>query len=401
MSHKHICLPFDSEEHYRSCLQDLTVYRHHLAQQFLAHPELFPKAFSEGYTFHDCYDSRKLKLLLRRIKLKQSREVFTLRPSFVMPYMVARTDDIEKAIYLRQWGVPFEALAYVFGRDAMFWYRAWLSLGRSNMVGTTVKSAEVMPKDLVADEKITWVKGREIALATTAGGGCFLGVTVVEKDDTEGLLAGYGEFASQARAVFARYEPRSVCTDGWKATRQAWQLLFPRVALVLCYLHSTLKIAERCRGELRKQVLTRVWHAYRAETRRSFSQRLRRLQQWAIAELSGAVSEMVLKLCKRRKDFTPAYDCPGAARTSNAVDRLLNRMDRLLYTGCYGHTTTQSMGLAVRAMALQWNFHPYGARLRHRQPLRESPFGDLNGFVYHENWLHNLLIASSMGGLRL
>lgn len=377
------------------------MYRHYLAQQLLAHPELFPKAFSEGYTFHDCYDSRKLKLLLRRIKIKGSGEVFTLRPSFIMPYMVARTDDIEKAIYLRQWGVPFEALAYVFGRDAMFWYRAWLSLGRSNMVGTTVKSADLMPKDLVADEKITWVKGREIALATTAGGGCFLGVTVVEKDDTEGLVAGYGEFASQARAVFPRYEPRSVCTDGWKATRQAWQLLFPSIALVLCYLHSVLKIAERCRGELRKQVLTRVWHAYRAETRRSFSQRLRRLQQWAIAESSGAVSEMVLKLCKRRKDFTPAYDCPGAARTSNAVDRLLNRLDRLLYTACYGHTTTQSMGLAVRAMALQWNFHPYGARLRQQQPLRESPFGDLNGFVYHENWLHNLLIASSMGGLRL
>jgi hypothetical protein len=59
------------------------------------------------------------------------------------------------------------------------------------------------------------------------------------------------------------------------------------------------------------------------------------------------------------------------------------------------------MGLAVRAMALQWNFHSYGARLRQQQPLRESPFGDLNGFVYHENWLHNLLIASSMGGLRL
>jgi hypothetical protein len=377
------------------------MYRHYLAQQLLAHPELFPKAFSEGYTFHDCYDSRKLKLLLRRIKLKRSGEVFTLRPSFVMPYMVARTDQIEKAIYLRQWGVPFEALAYVFGRDAMFWYRAWLSLGRSNMVGTTVKSAEVMPKDLVADEKVTWVKGREIALATTAGGGCFLGLSVVEKDDTEGLVASYGEFADQARAVFPQYEPRSVCTDGWKATRQAWRLLFPRIALVLCYLHSALKIAERCRGELRKQVLTRVWHVYKADSRRSFSQRLRRLQQWAIAELRGAVSEMVLKLCKRRKDFTPAYDCPGAARTSNAVDRLLNRLDRLLYTGCYGHTTTRSMGLAVRAMALQWNFHPYGARLRQQQPLRGSPFGDLNGFVYHENWLHNLLIASSMGGLRL
>ena len=57
--------------------------------------------------------------------------------------------------------------------------------------------------------------------------------------------------------------------------------------------------------------------------------------------------------------------------------------------------------LAVRAMALQGNVHPYGARLRRDEPLRVSPLHDLNGFQYHSNWLHTLLIASSMGGLRL
>jgi hypothetical protein len=399
--HKHICLPFDSEEHYRRCVADLNLFRQHLAKLQATHPELFPTAFTLGYSFHDQYSSRKLKLSLRRIKLKQTGEVFTLRPSFVLPYLVAHTDEIERALYLRQWGVPFEALAYVFGRDAMFWYRACLSLGRANLVGATVKSFEAMPKDLIADEKITWVRGQEVAVATTVGGGCFLGAAVVEKDDTEGLLAGYGQFARQAREVFAQWQPRSVCTDGWKATREAWRLLFPQISLVLCYLHSALKIASRCRGELRQQVLTRVWQAYRADSKRAFSQRLRRLQQWATQQLSGAVSEMVFKLCKRREDFTVAYDCPGAARTSNGVDRLLDRLDRLLYTGCYGHRRVESTQMMVRAMALQWNFHPYGARLRQKQPSRASPFSDLNGFVYHENWLHNLLIASSMGGLRL
>lgn len=401
MRHKHICLPFDSEEHYLACVQDLTIFRQFLSKLQTAHPELFPSAFAQGYSFHDQYLSRKLKIVLRRIKLKQTGQVFTLRPSFVMPYLVARTDEIERVLYLRQWGVPFEALAHVFGRDHMFWYRAWLNLGRANLVGTTVKSEAAMPVDLVADEKITWVKGQEVAVATTVGSGCFLGVSVVVKDDTEGLQAGYGEFAGEAREVFASYQPRSVCTDGWKATREAWRLLFPHIHLVLCYLHSALKIASRCRGELRQQVLTRVWQAYKAETKSAFSQRLRRLQEWAREQLSGAVSEMVLKLCKRRKDFTVAYDCRSAARTSNGVDRLLNGLDRLLYTACYGHSRVESTRLTVRAIALQWNFHPYGARLRQQQPTRVSPFSDLNGFVYHKNWLHNLLIASSMGGLRL
>ena len=56
--------------------------------------------------------------------------------------------------------------------------------------------------------------------------------------------------------------------------------------------------------------------------------------------------------------------------------------------------------MAVRSMAMLWNFHPYGLRLRRKDGKRCSPFADLNGFEYHGNWLHNFLIASSLGGHR-
>jgi len=401
MGRKYIYLPFQSEEQYSNCVENHRLFRTYLDGQITARPELFPEAISAGYNFHDNYGSRKLKLTLRRIKLKQNGEVFTIRPSFILPYCVARTDEVEKAFYLRLWGVPFAALAYVFGRNAMFWYRAWLALGRPNLVGATAKSEAVMPSDLIVDEKITWVAGQEVSVPTTASGGCFLGITVSERDNTEGLQATYGEFASEAKAVFPAYRPLSVCTDDWAATREAWRLLFPQITLVLCYLHSVIKVAARCTGQLRQEVLTRVWHVYHAETKGKFSQRLRRLEEWSAKRLSGVVAEMVKKLCRRRVEFTPAYDCPQAPRTSNGVDRLLNHLDRLLYAAYYGHSTPGSLRSAVRAMALQWNFHPYGKRLRDQKPERISPFHDLNGFVYHPNWLHNLLIASSMGGLRL
>jgi hypothetical protein len=58
------------------------------------------------------------------------------------------------------------------------------------------------------------------------------------------------------------------------------------------------------------------------------------------------------------------------------VDRLLNYQDRLLYAMRYWHGTTDSARLAICAMALQWNFHPYGARLRRDQLSRVSPFDD-------------------------
>jgi hypothetical protein len=394
-------LPFESEEQYGKCAENHHQFRKYLDGQIKAHPELFPKAISAGYSFHDQYQSRKLKLTLRRIKLKQGGKVFSIRPSFVLPYCVARTDEVDKALYLRLWGVPFAALAHVFGRNAMFWYRAWIALGRANLVGATVKSEAAMPRHLIVDEKITWVNGQEVSAPTTAGGGCFLGITISEQDNTEGLQAAYGEFAQEAKVVFPDYRPNSVCTDGWAATRETWRSLFPQVTLVLCYLHSVIKIAARCTGELRQEVLTQVWHVYHAETKSKFSQRLRRLEQWSSKRLSGGVAEMVKKLCRRRDEFTPAYDCPQAARTSNGVDRLLNHLDRLLYAACYGHSTPGSSRLAVRAVALQWNFHPYGRRLREAETERVSPFHDLNGFIYHANWLHNLLIASSMGGLRL
>ena len=400
MGTKHICLPFPSAAQYHTYVDNPAQYRQYLTQMLRQYPELFPKAMHQGFTLHDCYMSVKQDLIVRRIKMKATGAVFALRPSFVMPSMIARTAEVEKGLYLRQWGVPFDALAYVFGHDAMFWYRAWLAFGRPSLLGTTVKEPQNVPTDLVADEKVTWVAGQEVYVPTTVGGGCFLGVSVVAAADTVALEMGYGEFAREARALAPTYQPHSVCTDGWHATREAWRRLFPTITLVLCFLHAVLKIKDRCTGALRHHVLERVWHVYQAPTKRQFVQRLRRLAEWTPTHRSGAVAEMVLKMCRRRADFTPAYDCPQAHRTSNAVDRLLNYQDRVLYAMRYCHATTASARLAVRAMALHWNFHPYGARLRRDQPTRVSPFHDLNGFQYHANWLHNLLIASSLGGLR-
>lgn len=398
---KSICIAFDSESEYQEIVGEPQKYRAYLEQALKQTPELFPQGMSDGFSLHDLRESSKQPgLILRRIKLKGSQAVYTVRPSFVMPYLIAKTDEIEKALYLRQWGVPFTALVYVFGHDAMFWYRAWLRLGRPNLVGSTVKQEEKMPEHLVADEKITWLDAEEVYIPTTVGGGCILGISVAKQADGTALKQAYGEFANEAAAVFPAYQPVSVCTDGWKATREAWRCLFPMITLVLCYLHSILKISQRCTGELRHTVLDKAWDVYRATSKTSFAQRTRRLREWSKRHLTGALASMVEKLCARKTDFLPAYDCPGAARTSNAVDRLLNHIDRHLYAMYYFHGSQPAATLAVRAMAMQWNFHPYGPRLKRNQPERISPFADLNGFIYHNNWLHNCLIASSMGGTR-
>ncbi|MBI3948863.1 MAG: hypothetical protein HY314_00170 [Acidobacteria bacterium] len=403
---KSICLPFESEAQYRRVVEDKVMFRQFIQASIAQYPELLPREIALGFRLHGSYYSTKQDIVVRRIKLRASGQVFQIRPSLVMPDMSAKTDEIEKALYWRHWGVPFAALAYVFGRDAMFWYRAWLALGRASLLGTTDKHAESMPLDLVADEKVTWGGTRSLSRRRSAAAVSWASVWFRRPTATGWRRAcrrqaGYGEFAAEADDVFPDYQPRSVCTDGLKATRPAWRRLFPQITLVLCFLHSILKIKDRCTGALRHLVLDKAWHVYEATTRRQFAQRTRRLAQWATAHLKDPLLEAVLKLCRHRADFTPADECPSAARISNAVDRLLNHRDRVLYAMRYGHSTTPSTWLAVRAWAMQWNFHPYGTRLRHDQPWRSSPFHDLNGFQYHANWLHNFLIASSMGGLRL
>ena len=401
---KSLCVPFESEEHYAACVAEPASFRQHLTAVFGQHPELFPASISEGFVLHDKRWSLKQQVMLRRLELKATAEVFLVRPSFLMPSMVGRTEAVEKALSLRHWGVPFDALASVFGRDAMSWYRTEMALGRPAIVGSTVTQPAQLPQHGLADEQHPWARGHEVSVATTVGGGGLLGATVTDAASADALEAAYGALAEEARALSPTYSPTTVCTDGWEGTQSAWRRLFPTVCLMRCFLHSVLKIAERCGRDrtTRTLGLDRVWAVYASCTRAQFSQRLRRLRAWATAGLpEGALRQMVLKRCGKGPPCVRASRFPGAPRTSNALDRLMNHQDRRLYAMGSLHGTPDAARLAMRALALEWHVHPYGARTHRNDPTRCSPFHDLNGFEYHPNWLHNLLIASSMGGRKL
>jgi len=398
---KSICLPVESEAQYRDIIFNPEGFRQYVIQIQSQYPELFPDSIEQGFWFHDFVISSKQQLPTRRIKLKQNQQVYQLRPDFVMPYMVGKTDEIDKPMYLRQFGVPFEALAYVFGRNPMYWYRIYLSLGRASIVGTTIKDPNKLPQHLVADEKHTWLKGTRVYLPTTVAEGCLLGVGLTEAADGAALTQGYGEFQKEARLLDPNYAPVTVNTDAWDGTQQAIRALFPTVTLVLCFLHEVLKVQKGAPSHrnLRKKLKTKLWKAYKASTASGFLKGLRMAWIWAKKHIrKKRTLKKMRTLCRRASGFKVAYQFPMAHRTSNMVDRLMNHQDRLLYTMQYFHGNKESARLYLRAMALVWNFHPYGARTRSDGTERMSPFNDLNGFQYHNNWLHNLLIASSMNG---
>lgn len=400
---KSICLAFESETQYQSCVADPQVYRPYLLDQYQDHPELFPPGFEAGFVFHDCVTSRKQGLRMRRVKVKSTAEVYQIRPSFMMPYMIGRTAVVEKPLFLRRWGVPFEALTYVFGHSPMYWYRAYVGLGRPSIVGTTLKATPQLPAHVLADEKHSWRGGCRVYIPTTVGHGCILGAEVVATAGEADLKAGYSVFRDEARQLQAEYTPETVNTDGWTPTQNAWTALFPGITLLLCFLHAVRKITTRCRRDkvLLRQLQDKVWHLYHAPTLATFAQRLRRIREWVTPQqIAPPVKDKVLELCAQAPAFKRAYPHPEAYRTSNALDRLMNYQDRLLYAMQYFHGTPASATLYVRAMALLWNFHPYDRRTQAKSGRQASPFERANGFRYHENWLENLLIAASLNGRR-
>ena len=146
----------------------------------------------------------------------------------------------------------------------MYWYRLERSLGRFSLVGTTVQAAERLPRHLVADEKHTTLiekKARKVYLAATAGGSCCLGMALAETAGADDLTRAYGVFRDEARCLDPEYRPETVNTDGWPATQAAWRALFQGVALILCFLHASLKIRDRAvpMKETFTELGRRVW----------------------------------------------------------------------------------------------------------------------------------------------
>jgi hypothetical protein len=216
--HRTLCLPF-AEESYSRVIDDPIEFRRAIDERFQSMPELFPAGFAGGYRLKDDRVSIKRKVPIRRLILRDGT-AYGVRPSFLMPYMTARTDDIQGPLFLRKFAVPFWALARVFGRDPMYWYRIECGLGRFSIIGTTVRRAD-LPEHLLADEHHQTLDGQKVYIATTIASGCILDAEPATTAGTDDLKAAYTVFKQEAEDVTPNYVPKTVNTDGWKGTKAA------------------------------------------------------------------------------------------------------------------------------------------------------------------------------------
>ena len=395
---KQIVIPMTRPQ-YDEIWQDAQRVRAFLAPWLQAAPELFPAGFDQGYRLHGFgRPSRKLPgVKLRKVVLADGTS-YWLRPSFVTSYMTGTVEELAYPLLLAAHGVPPWLLTIGFGHSDMFWYRLVERLGRNSLVGTTVGDAARLPAHLAADEHHADWAGQKGYVATTVGGGCVLGVALTAAADDVHLQEAYGVFATEAREVDPEYTPETVNTDGWAATQNAFRTWFPSITVVLCFLHGFLKLRDRCRKA--RDLHRRVWDVYRAATAEEFRRLMNEFQQWCGTQTwTAAVCEMLAKLWGKTEAYVVAYDHPGCHRTSNAVDRPMNRLCRLMYAsrGLHGHQSSSEFRL--RGWALLGNFRPYARRSNQPRP-HDSPAHRLNGKRYHEHWLHNLMVSTSLMGFR-
>jgi hypothetical protein len=329
--------------------------------------------------------------------------VYDIVPSDIMPYGSGNTQEVSKGLFLRQWGVPYEAIAYLFGRNAMYWERCEESLGRFSIVGSVVKRQPV-PSNLAADEKISHWNGQKIYIGLTSSSDCVLGAEVSMKEDTENLQEAYGVFKSEALVCQPDYCPESVNLDGWKATNQSWRNLFPTITIVLCFLHAFIKIRDIGKSLKEKfyEIADKIWEVYRKETALEFRQEIASLLIWIQSNCTEneRVKSKVEDLCNKVEKFVVAYEHPKCYRTSNQIDRPMNLLDRYLYQMRYFRGHRKTANLKIRAWAMVYNFAPFSQRTQKQKHKKSSRFEEFNGFVYHNNWLENMLVAGSMNGFK-
>lgn len=305
-----IILPIGEKE-YHQIIDNNLLFLKKMTVLIELYPELFPHNICNGFSFVG-FSKNEVKLSVKRriIRLKtdfNSYDDYLIHPCFIFPYLRGNTKDISRGLLLRKYNTPYHAIATTLGKNAMYWYRAEVTLCQYNIVGTTIKSASKLPENILADEHHTRLISDKIYICTTVGNNCFLGASIAPSMHYENLKKAYGIFKSEVQIICPEYEPVSINMDGYKSTKKAIADLYPSSGILRCFLHSFLKIRNcgtKAYSLYFEEVTQRVWSCYHAKSKQAFAQKITNLHIWAEQIIpNSAFKNSVLKLCEKKRIF--------------------------------------------------------------------------------------------------
>lgn len=139
---------------------------------------------------------------------------------------------------------------------------------------------------------------------------------------------------------------------------------------------------------------------YYSETKTILGQRIRRLRDWAMENLSGVILQKVLDLCNKKEEWQLWYENENAHTTSNMLDRLMRGQNEYFDRGQHFHGGKKATNLRSRSWAILYNYWPWSPESVRENGGSRCAAERLNGKRYAGNWLENLHIASSLGGTK-
>jgi len=141
-------------------------------------------------------------------------------PSFVLPSMTGYTETVEKALFLRRFGVPFWGLTYVLGHNRCLFGAPRTPAGPQQFgrydrpTGRPLSQRSLWPT-----RRHTWLNDQKGYVATTVGGDCVSGGLADHSGGCRPLAEATA--TSRPRLTTSRRtisRPPSN-TDGWQGTQ--------------------------------------------------------------------------------------------------------------------------------------------------------------------------------------
>lgn len=75
------------------------------------------------------------------------------------------------------------------------------------------------------------------------------------------------------------------------------------IIIIECFLHAFLKVRDKATKKMKTLFDLsgdKIWDCYKAESKSSLAQRIRRLKEWATKIDKSPMQENILKLCKKK-----------------------------------------------------------------------------------------------------
>jgi hypothetical protein len=376
---------------------------------------------SRGYTRHQSrqrtpknFRGERYEVPIWQIRCLECGAVFTVLPSFLARYQRWDVDGLSKILEVNlimtsSYRHTLKILEYAHGEQIAWnpeqilhivhWLSDLLPVPRILLtLGLTP------PQAVTEDEKFVRENGEETYVAFISHKEIIWWIEYLPSTDEVHLAASFRSYRAEVREFYPDYDIDGATYDGWKPAKAAFESVNINIVLQECQLHAkgrmsrALPVIKRDDPTITEEQLEEIKeqhdHVLEAESRASYSQRLRRFR-----EKFGHIPE-VAKRCRSLADKLPMllaylfFPLLGLAKVSTLLDQLIKFFDRKFFI-MQTFRESESADKTVRAFAIVRNFWRYmpGAKRAGLSPV-EIAGADLQDIPWLE--VINLATTSRM-----